>query len=30
MGYFKNPEETNKVFDEYGFLHSGDLGKITA
>lgn len=28
MGYFKNPEETNKIFDEKGFMHSGDMGKI--
>lgn len=28
MGYFKNPEESQKVFDSEGFLHSGDMGKI--
>jgi long-chain-fatty-acid--CoA ligase ACSBG len=28
MGYFKNPDETNKNLDEEGFLHSGDIGKI--
>lgn len=28
MGYFKNPEETNKIFDENGYMHSGDMGKI--
>ena len=28
MGYFKNEEETKKVIDDKGFLHSGDLGKI--
>lgn len=29
MGYFKNPEESQKTFDENGYLHSGDMGKIT-
>lgn len=28
MGYFKNPEETNKAIDNEGFLHSGDMGRI--
>jgi long-chain acyl-CoA synthetase len=28
MGYFKNPEESQKTFDADGFLHSGDMGKI--
>lgn len=28
MGYFKNPEETSKIFDENGYMHSGDMGKI--
>ncbi len=29
MGYYKNPVESQKTFDEEGFLHSGDMGKIT-
>ena len=29
MGYFKNAEETSKTVDSEGFLHSGDLGKVT-
>ena len=29
MGYFKNAEETSKTIDDQGFLHSGDLGKVT-
>lgn len=29
MGYFKNAEETSKMIDSNGFLHSGDIGKIT-
>ena len=28
MGYLENEEETQKVIDEYGFLHSGDIGKF--
>lgn len=29
MGYYKNPDESQKVFDEDGYLHSGDMGKLT-
>jgi long-chain acyl-CoA synthetase len=27
-GYYKNPEMNSEVFDEEGFFHTGDLGKI--
>jgi len=29
MGYFKNAEDTYKTIDSQGFLHSGDIGKLT-
>jgi long-chain-fatty-acid--CoA ligase ACSBG len=29
MGYFKNAEDTSKTIDSQGFLHSGDVGKLT-
>ena len=28
VGYYKNDEETNKSFDEDGFFHTGDVGRI--
>ncbi|MBW2000059.1 MAG: AMP-binding protein [Deltaproteobacteria bacterium] len=27
-GYFRNPEENNRVFDEHGFFRTGDVAKI--
>lgn len=27
-GYFRNPEETEKVLDAQGWMHTGDLGHI--
>ncbi|MCE8520849.1 acyl--CoA ligase [Ruegeria pomeroyi] len=29
-GYFRNPEETSRVLDAEGWMHTGDLGKIDA
>ena len=28
VGYYKNDEETEKSFDEEGFFHTGDVGRI--
>ena len=30
MGYYKNLEDTQKVLDEEGWMHTGDLGRIDA
>ena len=29
MGYYKNAEDTCKTIDTEGYLHSGDIGKLT-
>ena len=28
VGYYKNDEETKKAFDEEGYFHTGDIGRI--
>jgi long-chain acyl-CoA synthetase len=30
LGYYKNPEETRQIFTDDGFIHSGDLGELSA
>jgi len=29
MGYYKNAQATQEIYDKEGFLHSGDLGSLT-
>jgi len=28
MGYYKLEDETRKTIDKFGFLHTGDTGKL--